>query len=106
MRGARLQCVKAMMKLIVVIFLVLAKITVIGFYLVFALWWLLFPFVEAPVKSGLSACGYSMTFKAKSLDSYLKSKGGSRNLMRRQLECILQLWLRCFCFATGMILAD
>ena len=55
-RGTRLQCVKAMMKLIVGISLVLATITVIGFDLIFALWWLLFPFVEAPVKSGLSAC--------------------------------------------------
>jgi len=36
-----------MMKLIVEIFLVFAKITVIGFDLIFA------------VKSGLSACGYS-----------------------------------------------
>ena len=41
MRGARLQCVKTMGKLIVGILLVLAKITFIGFDLIFALRWLL-----------------------------------------------------------------
>ena len=58
MRGARLQCVKTMVKLIVGILLVSAKITFIGFDLIFALRRLLFAFVEAPVKSSSSAFGY------------------------------------------------